>query len=87
MKPPAIIISDHAIIRFIERHYGLSLDPIREQITNLVKGAVGARASSHSVGEVTFCFDKSIKYKGAVVVATVLERGMKRQNWLENHKG
>lgn len=87
MKQPAIIVSDHAILRFIERHYGFSLDPIREQIVNLVKGPVSAGASCHSVGEVTFCFDKSTKYKDTTIVATVLERGMKRQKWLEINKG
>ena len=87
MKEPEIIVSDHAILRFIERHYGFSLDPIREQIIKLVKGPVGAGASSHSIDGITFCFDKSAKYKGATVVATVLERTMKRGNWMDKHKG
>lgn len=86
MKEPEITISDHAVIRYIERQYGLSLDGIRKQITDLVRGAVGIGASSHTVGDVTFCFEKARSHKG-IVVTTVLERGMKRQKWLEDHKG
>ena len=87
MKTPKITVSDHAILRYIERHYGLSLDPIREKITALVRGPVAVGASSHTVDDITFCFEKCRKENGTIVVSTVLERGMGRTKWLRDHKG
>ncbi len=87
MKEPKITVSDHAVLRYIERSYGLSLDPIREKIIKLVKGPVAVGASSHTVDDVTFCFEKGRNSSDGIVVSTVLERGMGRTKWLRDHKG
>lgn len=87
MKKPEFIVSDHAVLRYIERHCGFSIDPIRAHIAKMVKGAIGAGAKSLAVDGITFRFAESDKYSGVMVVTTALERGMKSHKSLERHKG
>jgi hypothetical protein len=86
MKTPEIIVSDHAVIRYIERHYGFSVEPIRAEILRLAKGAITAGAATLSVDGITFCFSESPRNKGAMVVTTVLERGMGGQKDREKRR-
>lgn len=79
LKPKQITISDHAIVRYIERKYGLNLDSIRKEIIETVEGAVNIGAASHSVGDVTYCFVKDRNANNGVLVSTVLLRGMNRK--------
>lgn len=83
MREPKITVSDHAILRFIERHYGFSVEPIREKIIDLVRGSIGVGAKSHSIDGITFCFEESLRNKGVMVVTTVLERGMNKNKGRE----
>jgi hypothetical protein len=87
MKQPDIIISDHALLRYIERHYGFSFKPIMDHIALQVRPAVNAGASTYSVDDITFCLEKSSKGGDVMVVTTVLERNMKTGKWRENNKG
>lgn len=79
LKRKAITISDHAIVRYIERKYGLNLDSIRKEIIETVEGAVNIGAASHSVGDVTYCFVKDRNASNGVLVSTVLLRTMNRK--------
>lgn len=79
LKRKEITISDHAIVRYIERKYGLNLDAIRKEIIETVEGAVNIGAASHSVGDVTYCFVKDRNASNGVLVSTVLLRGMNRK--------
>lgn len=80
LKRKDITISDHAIVRYIERKYGLNLDAIRKEIIETVEGAVNVGASNHSVGDVTYCFVKDRKAPNGVLVSTVLLRTMNRKH-------
>lgn len=34
------IISDHAVIRFLERRYGMDIDAVRRQISDLIESKI-----------------------------------------------
>lgn len=71
-------ITDHALLRFIERVYGLNLDPIRKQIETMIAGPARAGASTFTDGKgFTFCFKEN--GGGGVVVTTILAPGMRQQ--------
>lgn len=54
MKSP---VSDHALIRWIERVQGINLDPMRMEIASICAEALAAGATSVVTNEATFVLD------------------------------
>jgi DNA repair ATPase RecN len=40
-----VVISDHALVRWLERHYGMDLEPYRQEMANALSQAVAVGAS------------------------------------------
>lgn len=53
MRP--IIITDHAIVRYLERVYGLDLESLKQEITAKIKPAIEIGAASVRIGDHTYC--------------------------------
>lgn len=70
-----IYVTDHAVLRYIERHYRVDLTRIRAEIENKAGAAAKLGAKSVSVGDLKF--ELSPDREGTVVIKTVLERWMK----------
>ena len=69
MTATPITVSDHALLRYIERVYGVDVDKLREEIADIVRPAVALKATARSVGDRTYV----IVYRdGAAIVTTVL---------------
>lgn len=48
-------VSDHALVRFLERHHGVDIDAIRRQmLTEEVRAAVRAGAASITIYNISF---------------------------------
>jgi hypothetical protein len=60
-----IKVTDHALIRYIERVKGINLDDVRAEIARQAKPAIKAGAASYFDGECTW------HLQGAVVVTVV----------------
>lgn len=72
-----IEVSDHAVLRWLEREHGLDVAPIRASIAGLVMNAAELQALAVCVGKVRFVLRDTIAGRpGDVTVVTVLERGM-----------
>ncbi len=72
-----IYVTDHAVLRYIERHYSVDLTRIRAEIENKAGAAAKLGAKSVSVGDLKF--ELSPDREGTVVIKTVLERWMKQK--------
>lgn len=70
-------ISDHALLRYIERKYKINFDQFRSELENIVLGAAAINAFSFHVGELKFCLAPPTK-DGVVTIKTVLLRTMKQ---------
>lgn len=46
MKQPRTNVTDHALVRYLERVYGLDLDPVRAEIADKVALGVSLEASA-----------------------------------------
>jgi hypothetical protein len=52
---PAVIVTDHAVLRYVQRLLGIDVEACRKHIRNLVDPAHQAGASRYSSGGMTFC--------------------------------
>jgi hypothetical protein len=66
---PEIIVSEHALLRYIERVYKIDLDPIRQAIAEAVRPAAVTGAASINSGG--FSYILSRERAGAITVKTV----------------
>lgn len=57
MKPPVITVTDHALMRYLERVMGYDLQPIRARIAEAVRTGTEAGAKCVSAEGVTFHLD------------------------------
>ena len=74
-KPlPNIRLSDHALMRFIERKYGIDLDPVRRELIALAQDPAVAGAANFKTEHGTFCFRRD---GNVIIISTFLEPGMK----------
>lgn len=64
-------ISDHALMRYMERVMGLDLGPIRREIAGIIAPAIKAGATSTTVGKFTYLFRQDAG--GPLVLATVID--------------
>jgi hypothetical protein len=67
VPPPIPSVSDHAVLRYIERAHGVDIDGIRQHISDLVKRGVAAGGDAVVVEGVKFVLRSN-------VVVTVLEK-------------
>ena len=73
---PAIRVSDHVLLRYIERHYGIKTAPIRNEIHRLAAEAVVTGAVSIVWNELRLVVNPDRYKPGCFVVATALEKHM-----------
>lgn len=79
MKKPRVRVSDHAVLRYLERAGGFDIERLRREIGRRVEDAVAASASGVSVGGVNFRIKED---EHGPVVTTVI-----RDEWLlHNHQ-
>ena len=71
-RPRPIRISDHALVRYLERVVGVSLDIARNEIADLVRDALDARATRVTIAGCIYELDPRAR-----AVITVLPRGGK----------
>lgn len=67
--PRKITVTDHGLLRYIERAYGVDLEKVRDEIADKVKAAVGVGAASLSQQGLTFILDYT---SGVAWVKTVV---------------
>lgn len=53
-------VSDHAVVRWLERVKGVDVEAFRAEIVDAVQGAVDAGAKQISVGGVTYILDGAV---------------------------
>ena len=83
MTKPRIAISDHALIRYIERVQGVSLDPMRRELEAMLAPAMHAGACSKVVNGFTYMFRKGVDEdtgKPMISLATIYSPEMRRQS-------
>jgi hypothetical protein len=86
-----IYVSDHALLRYIERRFDVPLHLIRKQIEQQAKPAATLGATLFGVEDVKFVLTKPDD-NGVATVKTVLERWMRSDNregrpTKKNHNG
>lgn len=65
----SVVISDHALLRYIERVHGVDIDRLRKIVSDLISDAATAGATSYSVDGFTY----SISQRGSIAaLKTVL---------------
>lgn len=69
-----ITISDHALLRYLERIIGLDMEAYRERLAQEIAGAAAVGAKSYTVQGTTFILAATLN--GGVCVATVLTEKM-----------
>lgn len=67
-----IAVSDHALLRYIERGYGIDLNDIRSEIIRIVGDAAEAGAQRFSRNGLTFAMRPDEYLPGRIVVSTIL---------------
>ena len=68
MKP--LHITDHALIRYIERVYGIDLDPIKAEIAGKLASSIKVGAASVKIDGITYCM---VLNPGSVTLTTVID--------------
>lgn len=78
MSKPSVIITDHAVLRYLERIMELDLDQLREKLARDMAPAAAMGAKSYTdPNGATFVFERN-KLNGCVYVATVITDKMRR---------
>lgn len=72
-----IIVSDHALVRYMERVMGLDLASLRRRLADEVRPFAEAGAASCVIGRANFCF--LVRTDGHIAVATVITDKMRAQ--------
>lgn len=71
-----IIVSDHAVLRYLERIVGLDLEQIRAKLASEIAAAAATGARTVTSAGTTFVFEKT--QSGDICVVTVLTQKMRR---------
>ena len=79
-----IHVSDHALLRYIERVQGISLEDLRQKIAEIVIVPAKAGASTVTVDGFTYCFVE--RRSGDVVVTTILFNEMRAKQRVKNKR-
>lgn len=75
-KQPKVIVSEHAILRYVERILGLDLVQLKSKLERQVAEAARIGATSFTDNGATFIFEKTPD--GSICVVTVLTDKMRR---------
>lgn len=75
-----VVVTDHAVLRYIERQFNLPVEKLREEIEAKALPAAIIGASFFQVGNLRFCLKPDSHNQGVVSVKTVLERWMRPDN-------
>lgn len=67
-------VTDHALLRYLERKYSIDVEALRREIAKEVECAVIMGATYFHEGSTKFCFAK--RPDGGYAVTTVLHRSM-----------
>lgn len=82
-EPSALAVTDHALVRFLERAVGLDMDAIRNQIARLVPPGAPAFAGD-SIGEHSIICRGGFQFLVTPSsIISVLAPGMEAKGWLE----
>lgn len=68
-----VVVSDHAILRFIERVYGLDLEPVRQKIAEKAQRAADAGAASIIIDGFKYTIEHNSPQ--VAIVSTVIRKG------------
>lgn len=74
--PPKVIVSEHAILRYVERILGLDLVQLKAKLERQVRAAAQAGASSFTEDGATFVFETTPT--GEICLVTVLTDKMRK---------
>jgi hypothetical protein len=74
MKTTGVQVSDHALIRFMERVHKVDLEPVRREIVRRCWDAALAGARSTTIEDVTFCFGSEPDVNGDRWLTTILTK-------------
>ncbi len=91
MATPAIEVTDHAVIRWLERAKGMDIYAIRREIADLVAPAVAARAVGVKISGIKFAIaghvvctvirEKSVTPGPAPIIEPRRSRTSEKQKW------
>jgi hypothetical protein len=70
VKKPAVRVTDHAIVRYLERVGGFDIDGLRRQIEARLQAAADVGADTVIIDGARFCLQYN---EGRPILATVLE--------------
>lgn len=73
---PTVIVSDHALLRYLERIIGLDVEQYRARLAADLEGAAALGARSLTIDGATFILAETPN--GAIVIPTVLTDKMRR---------
>lgn len=76
--PEYVRVSDHALIRFIERIYGVDLDPVRQELARRCWDAGLLGAKTYQLDDIVFRFAHSTKEPNCIVVTTIMTPEMRK---------
>ena len=74
-----VYVSDHAMLRYIERRYGVDVEKIRREITSKALPAAKMGAAVFGIDDLKFVLSRG-DHDNVVTVKTVMERWMKPDN-------
>lgn len=72
-----VIVTDHALVRYIERVYGLDLSKLRQEIGDKVRAGATVQAKSVIHDNIEFRLEPHAKINGAVAVITIMDLSMR----------
>lgn len=79
-----IIVTDHALLRYCERVFGLDIEMVRKHIENSVRVPAKAGATTVTIDGYVYC----LKERGpaAVAVTTILDTDMRAKRYKRHHR-
>lgn len=72
-----VLVTDHALLRYIERRFGVPIDKIRDDIEKLAYPAARAGATYFQIENVKFVLAQEGARPGYVTIKTTMERHWK----------
>jgi hypothetical protein len=79
-----IIVTDHALLRYIERVFGFDIELVRKHIENSVRGPAKIGATTTTIDGYVYCLKE--RGNGAVAVTTILDTDMRAKRYKRHHR-
>ena len=76
-----LIVTDHALLRYIERKYKLSLEPLRQELHSAALPFAAVGAAIGAIDDIKFILRRN-KRNADVTLCTILGRDMHRPRGL-----